>query len=125
MSQMEGALMEWNETTQSRFDELRMRELAETITPSEQAELAQLVTAIETEEAEFLAPAFEKMQATQRELQEKLALKQREAEELARLLQQQEQLISDAQSWIKEFEARHGQIQRSYKQLTGEILTPA
>jgi hypothetical protein len=116
--------MNWNETKQSRFDELRMRELAGTITPAEQTELSQLINMLETEEVELLAPALQKTQDRQHELQEKLDQKQREAEQLTRLLQQQEQLISDARRWIKEFETRHSQIQQTYDELLGEARTP-
>ena len=47
------------------------------------------------------------------------ALKQRESENarLAQLLEQQEQLVTDAKGWIDEFEARHRAIYRQYASL--------
>jgi len=63
------------------------------------------------------------MRAEQIALRERLEALQADNEALARLLNQQEQLVADARQWLARFEERHRQIQQAYTQLTGEILT--
>jgi septal ring factor EnvC (AmiA/AmiB activator) len=115
--------MEWTTQQQTLFDELRSRELAGTLTVQEQTQLAGLIQILEAEEARYLAPATDQMRAEQAALRERLQALQAENEALARLLNQQEQLVADARHWLTQFEQRHQQIQQTYTRLTGEILT--
>jgi septal ring factor EnvC (AmiA/AmiB activator) len=115
--------MNWTTEQQALFDELRARELAGTLTTEEQARLAELTAILEAEEARYLAPVTARMRAEQAALREQLETLQTENEALARLLNQQEQLVADARHWLAQFEQRHSQIQQAYTRLTGEVLT--
>jgi hypothetical protein len=115
--------MNWTAEQQASFDELRARELAGTLTTKERARLAELTTMLEAEEARYLMPVTAQMRTEQAALRERLEMLQTENEALARLLNQQEQLVADARHWLAQFEQRHSQIQQAYTRLTGEVLT--
>ena len=115
--------MNWTDEQQALFDELRARELTGTLTPEDQVRLAELIQVLEAEEARYLAPVAARMRAEQSALRKQLETLQTENEALARLLNQQEQLVADARHWLAQFERRHIQIQQSYTRLTGEVLT--
>jgi len=117
--------MHWNAEKQTQFDQLRARELAGTLTAAEAAELAELVATLEADEARRYAPAVERVRAEQAALRERLRKLQTENEELATLLNQQEQLVADARRWLAQFEQRHRLIQQAYTRLTGEVLPSA
>ncbi len=115
--------MNWTIEQQTLLDELRARELAGTLTTEEQVRLAELIQMLEAEEARYLTPVAARMRAEQAVLREQLETLQTENEALARLLNQQEQLVADARHWLTQFEQRHSQIQQAYTRLTGEVLT--
>jgi hypothetical protein len=115
--------MDWNDEKQARFDELRLRELRGTLSLVEKTELADFLAALETAEAAYIVPAIARMEAEQSILKERLQKMQGNNEELAKLLYQQEQLAVEARRWLTEFQQKHQQIQATYTQLTGEVLT--
>jgi Mg2+ and Co2+ transporter CorA len=115
-------VMNWNDEQQQRFDELRLRKLTQTLSSQEQQELDALVALLETDERKRLEPAIEKMRQEQGALRHRLEHAHAENMHLAALLEQQEQLIQEAQSWLAQFEQRHLSIQKTYAQLTGEPL---
>jgi predicted nuclease with TOPRIM domain len=106
--------MEWNETTQTRFNELRYKELSSNLNKTEQEELARLVAVILADEEEYLAPAIARMQSENEARQEQINKLQKENVYLARIVIQQEQLVQDAKHWLDEFERRHSVLQRAY-----------
>lgn len=53
--------MQWNETLQTRFNELRQRELAGMLDEEEQEELAKLYAIIDADEEIYLGGAIERM----------------------------------------------------------------
>jgi hypothetical protein len=57
--------MKWDDTKQARLDALRAAELAGTLDEAGRAELAELIEAVEVEERERLASAFDRMRAEQ------------------------------------------------------------
>jgi hypothetical protein len=91
----------------------------------EKTELADFLAALETAEAAYIVPAIARMEAEQSILKERLQKMQGDNEELAKLLYQQEQLAVEARRWLTEFQQKHQQIQATYTQLTGEVLTIA
>jgi len=115
--------MNWTTEQQALFDALRVRELDGTLTVAEQAQLNELTVLLEAEEAHYLAPVIARVRADQAVLRERLEALQTENEALARLLNQQEQLVADARQWLAQFEQRHLRIQQAYTRLTGEVLT--
>jgi hypothetical protein len=116
--------MNWNDKTQARFDELRQRELAGSLTAAEQTELAELTDWLTKTADAALETAVARLEQEQSILQERLQRRQDENEELARLLRQQEQLVAESRRWLADFEKRHRQISQAYTRLTGDALTP-
>lgn len=114
--------MIWNSETQTRFDQLRIKELAGTLTAQEKVELGELVATLESDETNRLTLALDQARAEQAILRERFCTLQSENEELARLLGQQEQLVADARRWLAQFEQRHCLIQQTYARLTGQVL---
>lgn len=117
--------MPWNAEKQTQFDALRARERAGPLTAQEAAALAELVATLEVDEARRYASAVDRMRAEQAALREQLGKVQTENEALAKLLNQQEQLVTDARRWLAQFEQRHRLIQQAYTHLTGEVLPSA
>jgi predicted nuclease with TOPRIM domain len=116
--------MNWSDEKQARFDDLRQRELAGTLSVADQQELASLTTMLTQAADEALLPATERLQRDLTELEARLQQRQDENEELAKLLHQQEQLTAESQQWLRDFDRRHAQIRETYTRLTGEVLTP-
>ncbi len=58
--------MKWTEEVQLRFNELRQKELAGTLSANKKAELAELFTVIGADEERYLAGVIAQMQAEQR-----------------------------------------------------------
>jgi hypothetical protein len=115
--------MNWSDEKQSRFDDLRQRELAGTLSAADRQELDAL-TALLTQAADIsLLPAITRVQHEQAELEARLLKQQHENEELAMLLHQQEQLTAESRQWLRDFDRRHTQIRETYTRLTGEVLT--
>lgn len=112
--------MTWNDDTERRFTDLRLRELSGTLTDTEQTELEQMVAEIEEAEADALKESAERWQVERERLQEKLHQSEAENDELLQLLVQQEKLVADARRWLREFEQRHDLLQDNYNRLVGE-----
>lgn len=99
-----------NDALNTRFSELRLKELKGTLTAAETEQLANLFKQLEDEEAAVLAPAVAAMRAEQVALRQRLLQAQTENEELASLLNQQEQLVTEARQWLAEFTSRHTDV---------------
>jgi len=115
-------MMEWTIESEARLTELRQRELSGTLNKVEEAELAVLMAAIETDEAAQLASSFTRISSEQAFMQSRLRTLQTDNEALASLLNQQERLVADAQKWLIDLEQRHTLIRQSYTRITGETL---
>lgn len=109
--------MQWNETLQTRFNELRQRELAGMLDEEEQDELAKLYAIIDADEEIYLGGAIERMGKIAATAQKEISEIQKDNASLARIISQQEQLIQDANRWLAEFERRHELLQQSYAKL--------
>ncbi len=116
--------MNLNDEKQSRFDDLRQRELAGKLTVAEQHELKALTALFIQAADDSLAPAISRLQREQQELEDRLQQRQQENEELTKLLHQQEKLTIETRQWLQSFDRRHAQIRETYTRLTGEVLTP-
>ena len=115
----------WTTEQQSQLNGLRRKELLGMQTSAEREALAALMAAVEADEGHYQTVALEQARNEQAALRERLAAVQGENEELARLLSQQEQLVTDARRWLAQFEQRHLHIQQTYTRLTGEVLVAA
>lgn len=114
--------MTWDAEKQRDFDALRARELEGPLSGAEQHALDELLAILDADEALYLAPTIERMaqEAQQREVQ--LATLQVRNEELAALVQQHEQLLREARTWLVAFEQRRLVLQDRYTRLTGTSL---
>lgn len=102
-----------------RFNELRLKELADGLSASE---LNDMLTARLQMSDDFLEPVLARLNVEQSTLRKKLIARQAESEALAQLLLQQEQLTADATAWLAEFDRRSYRIHQTYTHLTGEQL---
>lgn len=114
--------MDWNEEQQRRFDELRHREMIGPLDDAEQRELDSLRAQLEAAEAHDLQAALDQMQQAQEAGEAYLNEIQTRNEALATLVQQHEQLLSEAKAWLATFEQRRLVLQERYTNLTGEAL---
>ncbi len=60
----------WDEQKRERFQTLRQRELDDTLTEAEQAELSQMIQEIEDAEAAYLRPATERLRCERERIEE-------------------------------------------------------
>jgi hypothetical protein len=116
--------MQWTEEMQLRFNELRQKELAGTLSAEEKNELAELFAVIEADEKQYLAGAMTRLREEDVLMQTQTEKRQQENMELARIISQQERLIADAQHWIAEFERRHLSIQQSFAHRCSSTAVP-
>lgn len=107
----EGKAME-DEQKRARFQWLRQREEAGTLTPSEQVELAELIHEIESAEAAALRPSVEREEA------ECLSLEAQNAA-LAALVQRQENLVHRLQRVLAEAKAERHAIEEEKARILG------
>jgi hypothetical protein len=114
--------MSFTKDSQARLDCLRNKELAGTLTEPERAELAALMAQVEAEEAVVFAPAMNRLRAELGELAHELDTLQRENEELARLLAQQQALAADGRRFLAEFDQRRASILDALARFAGGPL---
>jgi predicted nuclease with TOPRIM domain len=117
-------IMNWSNEKQARFDDLRQRDLAGTLSAADRQELESLTAMLTQAADKALLPAVERLQRELMELEARLQQRQGENEELAKLLHQQEHLTAESRQWLRDFDRRHAQIRETYARLTGEMLTP-
>jgi Mg/Co/Ni transporter MgtE len=87
---------------------------------AEREEFAALVAAIAVDEARYLAPAIDQMQRDEQAEVAQLATAQIRSEALAALVQQHEQLLAEARTWLASFEQRRLLLQDRYADVAGE-----
>jgi hypothetical protein len=80
--------MNWSDEKQDRFDALRQRELAGTLTTAERQELDTITATLRKAADDALLPAIARIEREQVELEARLQQRQHENEELAKLLNQ-------------------------------------
>jgi chromosome segregation ATPase len=114
--------MVWDTETQRRFNSLRERQLSGELSAAEQHELDELLAVLDAEEASYLAPAIAHMDEELHRADAQLAALQIRNEELAALARQHEQLLSEAASWLEQFDQRRIVLQNRYARLAGEPL---
>lgn len=117
--------MEWTDSTQQRFNQLRDKGLFGHLSMAEQNEFDSLVGFLEENEARYLRPYLARLGQETEAAEAEIARLQAENEALARVVAQQEKLIADAKRWLADFEQRHVQIQENYLRITERVLQPA
>jgi hypothetical protein len=117
--------MSWTKDDQTRLDLLRAKELAGTLAEAEHAELAGLMARVEAEEAAVLAPELARLRDEVAETAGELHRTERENEDLARLLAQQQALVADARRFLDEFDRRRASILAGLARIAGGPLPAA
>jgi hypothetical protein len=117
--------MSWTNDEQARLDLLRSKELAGTLTDSDQAELAGLMARVEAEEAAALAPEMGRLRDAVAATADEIRRVEAENEELARLLAQQQALVTDARRFLDEFDRRRATILDGLARVSGGPLRAA
>lgn len=116
------ALMQWNESTQERFNELRVKKFVEGLDEAESAEFRTYQTYLEQETATYLSPLIASLEQENAAMLKKLDETNVENAILLRIIEQQKQLVADARHWLTEFEHRHKAILQTYQSVIGEPL---
>lgn len=116
------ALMQWNESTQERFNWLRVKKFEGELNAEEVVELATLQNYLEQETETYLSPLITSLEQENAMMLQKLDETHEENVVLLRIIAQQKQLVADARHWLSEFNSRHNAILQSYQRATGEPL---
>lgn len=98
--------MNWSDEQQVRFDELSQQELAGTLNEAEIEELEALTALLTQEADDALLSAIDRLRNEQIVLETRLQQRQQENEELAKVMQQQEQLTAESRQWLRDFDRR-------------------
>lgn len=107
----------WDEKKQTRFDELRRGESSQPLSLAERQELAALITELDREEEQLLAPALERVLLEQNQLQQSLQQATEKSASLAIVGQRWERLKNLAQAQLAELRREHQDLQDEYQRV--------
>ncbi|MCE2395917.1 hypothetical protein J4G02_15215 [Candidatus Poribacteria bacterium] len=108
---------------QCRLDTLKIREAEGTLTEQERTELNAIFAELDAEEAEALKPARKRSQRLQtKAFEEKTELESTVAQ-LQDIINEQQQLLDDACSYLAQLRAKRTLLADKYWRLTGQELT--
>lgn len=108
---------------QCRLDALKIREAEGTLTKQEQVELDAIFAELDAEEAGALKPARKRSQQLQaKAFEEKTELESTVAQ-LQDIINEQQQLLDDACSYLAQLRAKRTLLADKYRRLTGQELT--
>src|SRR5687768_6995826 len=108
---------------QQRLDALRLREAQGTLSEAERAELEALFAKMDAEETEALRPALERTQRHRSNLQQEKEQLSGKAAQLERVVQEKEQLLSEARSFLDRLCTRRAALASEFQRITGQELT--
>ena len=107
---------------QCRLDTLKIREAEGTLTKQERIELDAIFAELDAEETEALKPARKRSQRLQaKSLEEKAKLESTVAQ-LQDIINEHQQLLDDACSYLAQFRAKRTLLADKYQRLTGQEL---
>ncbi|EYF03810.1 hypothetical protein [Chondromyces apiculatus] len=92
--------MRWNDEKSRRFQALRATEARGTLTEPERAELSSLLDDLDADEADALRPSMEQAAARVAELTSEKVRLDAQAEALARIVAEQERLLTEATDYL-------------------------
>ena len=110
---------------QNRLDALKIREVEETLTQAERAELDAILAELDAEEAVALKQAMEKRQEFIDSLLEKETGLETTVAELQAIVTAQKHLVEDAHAYLKQLRSKRSILADKYRTLTGEDLVCA
>lgn len=112
----------WNETKQTRLNELRRREQEGALTHEEREALERLLHELSREEWGELRPALDHLHEEQKQLQEELGRFRHQNALLAVLAERQDDLLKRAQAQLAGLLSEHRMLRAEYEHITGQSL---
>lgn len=113
----------WTSAKQRKLNALRQRELDGTLTPAQQTQLRQLFDELNQEEQQQFAPHFQKLDAEQAALTEKVALVRAQNERLAWVVSRQKVLVRRAKEQLRELRREREKLLTEYARVMTGSLT--
>jgi len=115
----------WNEEKSRRFQALREAEVQGPLTDAERAEINRLIDELDADEADDLRPAMERAQARAGDLAAEKARLEAQADALARIVAEQEGLLTDATAYLQKLRDKSAALAEDYRRLMGHDPVPA
>jgi chromosome segregation ATPase len=112
----------WDDVKESRWNELRQRELEGKLTAAEQEELNRFYGELDNEEHIALQPALAQLDAQIVSLQREYEQRQRDVKILARLAEQEETTLRVTEARVAQLRAEYATLKKQYARQTGEEL---
>jgi DNA repair exonuclease SbcCD ATPase subunit len=109
----------WSEKKSRRFQDLREVEAQGSLTDSERAELNQLLNDLDADEADDLRSTMEQAQARAKDLAAEKEQLEAQAAALARIVAEQEGLLTDATTYLQRLRDRSAALAEDYRRLMG------
>ena len=108
---------------QCRLNTLKIREAEGTLTKQERIELDAIFAELDAEEAEALKPARKRSQQLQTKAFKEKAELESTVVQLQDIINEQQQLLDDACSYLAQLRAKRTLLADKYRRLTGQKLT--
>lgn len=112
----------WDDVKESRWNELRQRELEGKLTAAEQEELNRFYEELDNEEHIALQPALARLDAQIAALQREYERRQRDVKLLARLAEQEETTLRATEERVAQLRTEYAAIKKQYARQAGEEL---
>jgi hypothetical protein len=109
----------WNDKKSRRFQDLREVEAQGALTDAERAELNQLLNDLDADEADDLRVATEQAQARSGDLAAEKEQLEAQAAALARIVAEQEGLLTEATTYLQKLRDRSAALAEDYRRLMG------
>ena len=115
----------WNEDKSRRFQTLRAAEAHGALTNAERSELTRLLDELDADEADDLHPAMERARVRTSELATEKIRLEAQADALARIVAEHENLLADATAYLQKLRAKSAALAEDYQRLMGRDLATA
>jgi hypothetical protein len=112
----------WDETKQTRLNQLREAEAQGTLTETERAEMNALIAERCCYEEAAIEEAARRTEEKNAQLEAQVRQIQAQNRELEMLIQEQESYLADAQGMIAQMEERRRDWRERYTRVTGRLL---
>jgi len=115
--------MQWTEQKSQRFQALRHEQERRDPSATEHAELDALLADLDADEADALRPSMERMQAEADAMEADTAKLDAQARALARIADEEEQLLADAGAYLERLKQRSAALADEFRRVTGRQLS--
>ena len=111
----------WNETKQQQLNELRRRELENSLTLEEGNSLEKLLSELEQEEWQILNPALEREREEQSKLQAEISRTETQNAVLTAIASRQDNLVKRAATQLKSLRNEHEALKTERERVLHEL----